>query len=76
MTADWYSNYVQAKWNPKTGTYNVAGDPNAGNVTGFCACIADGWNVTPGHYITVRIVYTPTHTVIWEKKVLVEGEGI
>jgi len=69
MTADWYSNYPQAPWN-KNGYYSGA------NVTGFCACIADGWNVTPGHYITVKIVYTPTHTVIWEKKVLVEGEGI
>ena len=68
MTADWYSNYPQAKWNG----YSYSG----ANVTGFCACIADGWNVTPGHYITVKIVYTPTHTVIWEKKVLVEGEGI
>ena len=76
LTADWYENWIQAKWNGTSGTYNVAGDPNAGNVTGFCACIADGWNVTPGHYITVKIVYTPTHTVIWEKKVLVEGEGI
>ncbi len=76
LTADWYSNYPQAKWNGNSGKYNIAGDPNAGNVTGFCACIADGWNVTPGHYITVKIVYTPTHTVIWEKKVLVEGEGI
>ncbi len=67
MTADWYSGTPQAPWNPKTGWYK--GD----NVTGFCACIADGWNVTPGHYITVKIVYIPTHTVIWEKKVLVES---
>ncbi len=78
MTADWYSNFAQAKWNASTGWYvtNHTVDPNAGNVTGFCACIADGWNVTPGHYITVEIVYTPTHTVIWKSKVLVEGEGV
>ena len=76
MTADWYSNNIQAKWNATSGWYNLNKDPNAGNVTGFCACIADGWNVTPGHYITVEILYTPTHTVIWQKKVLVEGEGI
>ena len=78
MTADWYSNNAQAKWNARTGWYATdhTVDPNAGNVTGFCACIADGWNVTPGHYITVEIVYTPTHTVIWKSKVLVEGEGI
>ena len=73
MTADWYSGTPQAKWNASSGKYNVKGDPNIGNVTGFCACIADGWNVTPGHYITVKIIYIPTHTVIWEKKVLVES---
>jgi len=67
MTADWYNNYPQSSWNSTTGWYNGA------NVTGFCACIADGWNVTPGHYITVKIVYIPTHTVIWEKKVMVES---
>jgi len=79
MTADWYiGTDYQAKWNGSIGDYNGFNvnrtiDPNAGNVTGFCACIADGWNVTPGHYITVKVVYIPTHTVIWEKKVLVES---
>jgi len=67
MTADWWYDYVQSKWNAAAGQYSGS------NVTGFCACIADGWNVTPGHYVTVRIVYIPTHTVIWEKKVMVES---
>ncbi len=67
MTADWYSNYPQGPWNATTGWYD------GGNVTGFCACIADGWNVTPGQYITVKIVYLPTNSVIWEKNVVVEG---
>ncbi len=68
MTADWYENYPQAPWNVT--------EYEGGNVTGFCACIADGWNVTPGHYITVKIVYLPANTVIWHKDVMVEGEGV
>ena len=76
MTADWYENYYQGKWNPSTGWYNLPNDTNANNVTGFCACIADGWNITPGQYIYVKIIYIPTHTIIWQKKVLVEGEGV
>ena len=70
MVADWWAGCGQSKWNASSGWYNGP------NVTGFCACIADGWNVTPGHYITVKIVYTPTHTIIWQNKVIVEGEGI
>jgi len=69
MTADLYDNYQQDSWN------GTAYNPGT-NVTGFCACIADGWNVTPGHYITVKIVYLPANTVIWQKNVMVEGEGL
>ncbi len=73
ITADWYSNYPQDPWNATTGWYGNAKPYGGGNVTGFCACIADGWNVTPGQYITVKIVYLPTNSVIWEKNVVVEG---
>ncbi len=74
MTADWYSNYAQAKWNATLGDYetNTSIDVNAGNVTGFCAMFADCWNVTPGHYVTIKIVHIPTNTVIWQKDVMVE----
>ncbi|WP_202319113.1 type IV pilin [Archaeoglobus neptunius] len=75
MTADWYNNYPQAKWNATLGSYelNKAIDANAGNVTGFCAMFADCWNVTPGHFVTVKIVHTPTGSVIWQKDIMVEG---
>ncbi len=75
MTADWYNNYPQAKWNATLGDYetNKSIDPNAGNVTGFCAMFADCWNVTPGHFVTIKIVHAPTGTVIWQKDVMVEG---
>jgi len=75
MTADWYSNYPQAKWNATLGDYetNKSIDSNAGNVTGFCAMFADCWNVTPGHFVTIKIVHAPTGTVIWQKDVMVEG---
>jgi len=68
LTADWWNDYVQS--------YTKVPYLNHSSITGFCACIADGTHVVPGHYITVKIVYTPTHTVIWEKKVLVRGEGV
>ncbi|RLB05152.1 MAG: hypothetical protein DRG59_09410 [Deltaproteobacteria bacterium] len=75
MSADWYNNYAQAKWNATLGDYetNKSIDPYAGNVTGFCAMFADGWNVTPGHFVTIKIVHAPTGTVIWQKDVMVEG---
>jgi len=76
LTADWWYNYVQSSWNGTSSSYEKVPYLDHSSITGFCACIADGWNVTPGHYITVKIVYTPTHTVIWEKKVLVRGEGV
>ena len=75
MTADWYSNYAQAKWNATLGDYETdkSIDPYAGNVTGFCAMFADCWNVTPGHFVTIKIVHAPTGTVIWQRDVMVEG---
>lgn len=77
MVADEYSNYVGATWDEAANDYIT--DPD-GHMTGMQAMFAD-WGDNPedpsddtvhaGDIVTIKIIHSPTNTVLYSKDVVV-----
>jgi len=60
--------YTAPDWDSSTGDYE--GDDN--QRTGLQAMFADRANITPGDFVTIKIIHTPTQKVIFQTEVEME----